>query len=300
MDWRAVKFDWNRVRAFLVTAQEGSLSSAARALGMNQPTLSRQVGALEEELGVALFERSGRGLTLTPAGLDLIDHAEKMGAAAARLSLAAYGQSQALEGPVGLTATEYTAAYLLPPIIARLREMHPGITIELTASETASDLRRREADIAIRAFRPTQPDLVAARICSSPAGFYAAPAYLDRQGRPASPGDMARLDFIGLGEAGGYRAFLNAFGFDLSEANFPVSSSRLRVHVDLALSGLGVILLPDHVGRSEPRLERLLPDLPPVDGELWLVSHSDLKTNRRIRIVFDFLKKEIATAVAGQ
>src|SRR3954469_2836595 len=97
MDWRSVKFDWNRARAFLVTAEEGSLSAAARALGMAQPTLGRQVSALEEELGVVLFERIGRGLTLTAGGLDLLDHVRTMGEAANRVSLTASGQSQTIE-----------------------------------------------------------------------------------------------------------------------------------------------------------------------------------------------------------
>src|SRR6056297_2910935 len=106
MDWRSVGFDWNRARAFLVTAEEGSLSRAARALGMTQPTLGRQVSALEHELGVALFERVGRGLELTPSGLELVEHVRRMGEAATRVSLTASGQSQSIEGTVCITATE--------------------------------------------------------------------------------------------------------------------------------------------------------------------------------------------------
>ena len=98
MDWRSVKFDWNRARAFLVTAEEGSLSAAARALGMAQPTLGRQVSALESELGVILFERAGRGLALTQSGLELVEHVRAMGDAATRVSLTASGQSQSIEG----------------------------------------------------------------------------------------------------------------------------------------------------------------------------------------------------------
>jgi len=121
MDWRAVKFDWNRARAFLVTAEEGSLSAAARALGLAQPTLGRQVDALEEELGVVLFERVGRGFTLTPSGLELLEHVRAMGEAANRVSLAAAGQSQSIEGNVSIAASETYSAMLLPKIVARLR-----------------------------------------------------------------------------------------------------------------------------------------------------------------------------------
>ena len=123
MDWRSVNFDWNRARAFLVTAEEGSLSAAAKALGMTQPTLGRQVTALEQELGVVLFERAGRGLILTPNGLNLLEHVRSMGEAAGRVSLAASGQAETIEGSISITASELTSVFLLPPIVERLREV---------------------------------------------------------------------------------------------------------------------------------------------------------------------------------
>ena len=134
MDWRSVKFDWNRARAFLVTAEEGSLSAAARALGMTQPTLSRQVDALEDELRLVLFERAGRGLVLTPSGLELLDHVRGMGEAASRVSRAASGQSQTIEGSISIAASEAYSAFLLPPIIEKLRRDYPGIFVEIVAS----------------------------------------------------------------------------------------------------------------------------------------------------------------------
>ncbi len=180
MDWRAVKFDWNKARAFLVTAEEGSLSAAARALGMAQPTLGRQVDGLEQELGVVLFERVGRGLTLTPSGMELLEHVRGMGEAAGRVSLAAAGQSQALEGSISISASEIYAAVLLPPIVTKLRVEEPGIHVEIVVSNRASDLLRREADIAIRNFRPTEPDLIAKKIGTADAILYAAPSYVEK------------------------------------------------------------------------------------------------------------------------
>src|SRR5215510_14951281 len=117
MDWRTLRFDWNRARAFLVTAEEGSLSAAARSLGMTQPTLGRQVSALEEELGVTLFERVGRGLTLTATGMELLERMRPMGDAANRVSLSASGQAQAVEGLITITASEVNASFLLPPVL---------------------------------------------------------------------------------------------------------------------------------------------------------------------------------------
>ncbi len=133
MDWRTVRFDWNRARAFLVTAEEGSFSAAARALQVAQPTVGRQVAGLEEELGVVLFERVGNTLELTPAGTELLEHVRAMGDAATRASLAATGQSADIEGTVSITASELIAAYLLPPVVARVRAAHPSIEVEIVA-----------------------------------------------------------------------------------------------------------------------------------------------------------------------
>jgi len=170
-----VKFDWNKARAFLVTAEEGSLSAAARALGMAQTTLGRQVDGLERELGIVLFERVGRGLTLTPSGIELLEHVREMGAAAGKVSLSALGQSQAIEGRICISASETYATVLLPAIIAKLRLQEPGIEVEIVVANHASDLRRREADIAIRNFRPTEPDLIAKKIGDAHAVLYATP-----------------------------------------------------------------------------------------------------------------------------
>ena len=149
MDWQAVAFDWNRARAFLVTAEEGSFSAAARALGMSQPTVGRQVAALEQELEVTLFERVGAGLELTAAGLDLLEHVRVMGKAASLMALAATGRAETIEGTVCISASEINAVYILPPIIERIRRTHPAVEIEIVASNNASDLRRREERIEV-------------------------------------------------------------------------------------------------------------------------------------------------------
>ncbi|MEQ9004201.1 MAG: LysR family transcriptional regulator, partial [Pseudomonadales bacterium] len=126
MNWAAVAFDWNQVRAFLATAEEGSLSAAARVLHQTQPTLSRQVTALERALGVTLFERGHREVRLTGAGLELLEHVRAMAEAANRVSLAASGQSHAIEGHVRITATELLATHHLPAMLRKLRERAPG------------------------------------------------------------------------------------------------------------------------------------------------------------------------------
>ena len=180
MTWKSVNFDWNHIRAFLVTAEEGTLSAAAKALGLTQPTLSRQVSALETELCITLFERVGQRLVLTSSGLELLEHARGMGDAALEFSLAATGQSQQIEGSVIVSAGELTAAYMLPKIIAKLRREEPGIDIEVVVTNEPSDLKRREADIAIRSFHPKQNDLIAKKIGEEVIWLYGTQEYLDR------------------------------------------------------------------------------------------------------------------------
>mgnify|MGYP003955796289 CR=1 FL=1 len=125
MDWQRVDFDWNHVRAFLATADEGSYSAAARTLGIAQPTVGRQVAALEAELGVTLFERDGRGLGLTASGLELVEHVRAMSEAAFRVSRIAAGQAVSLAGRICITASDVVATYLLPPVVAKLPALHP-------------------------------------------------------------------------------------------------------------------------------------------------------------------------------
>lgn len=296
MDWRSVNFDWNRARAFLVTAEEGSLSAAARALGMAQPTLGRQVDALEAELGIVLFERVGRGYTLTPSGLELLDHVRAMGDAANRVSLSAAGQSQSIEGTIRIAASEVHAAILLPPIIARLRRAEPGIAIEIIASSSSSDLLRREADIAIRNYAPTEPDLIARKVRDLPVRLYAAPSYIETLGNPQLPYDLRSADFINIDKTGVFLKGLNTLGLNLTERNFPIYTTNYLVMWEMVKQGLGIGVQDGIIGDAEPLVRRVLPDLRPLVFGIWLVAHRELNTSRRVRFVFDLLARELAAA----
>ncbi|MGB8622452.1 MAG: LysR family transcriptional regulator [Paracoccaceae bacterium] len=289
MDWRSVTFDWNRARAFLVTAEEGSLSAAARALGLAQPTLGRQVDALEQELGVVLFERIGRGLRLTPAGHELIDHVRAMGDAASRLSGAAFGQNEEMEGEVSISASDAYAGHLLPPIVAGLHAVEPRIKVEIVVSNDASDLLRREADIAIRNFRPTEPDLMARKIRDADARLYASHAYLDRLGPIETPLDLSRAEFIGLDTTGVLMAGLNRMGLSLTEASFPFRCANFLVMWAMVKQGLGVGIIDDRIGDNDPAVRRALDGLAPFPFPVWLVAHREIHRNRRLRFVFDYL-----------
>lgn len=293
MDWRSLKFDWNRARAFLVTAEEGSLAAAARSLGMAQPTLGRQVAALEQELGVQLFQRHGRGLTLTDSGIELLEHVRSMGEAANRLSLGASGRATAIEGEITLSAPELTAMHVLPPILRELRREQPGIRVEIIASNQESNLSRREADIAIRSFRPTQPELIARKVGMVTAHLYASPDYLASLEDGTTPAGLSHADFIGSDYQHVLLSHLNQHGLTISSDQFSVSTSNHIVQWELVKQGLGVGMMVEQIANAEPGVVRVLPDLQPFTAEIWLVTHSELRTQRRIRTVFDFLVAEI-------
>lgn len=295
MDWRNVRFDWNRARAFLVTAEEGSLSAAARALGMAQPTLGRQVEALQEELGVVLFERTGRGLELTPSGLDLLEHVRTMGEAAGRLSLGASGRAQALEGTIAITASEIDAAFLLPGIVQKLRRTASGLTVDLIAKNSAADLRRREADIAIRNFRPNQPELIARKIKDVTARLYVSERYLEAFDRPLTLETLLQADFISLWSPETYLAGLVQAGLPVDRSNLTVLTDSHLVHWEMLKAGAGIGVVPEFLGECTPGIVPAFNGAyTPFTFPIWLTTHRELNTSRRVRMVFDFLAEELA------
>jgi DNA-binding transcriptional LysR family regulator len=261
---------------------------------MAQPTLGRQVDALESELGVILFERVGRGLTLTPSGHELLEHVRAMGEAATRLSLTSMGQSQAIEGVVRIAASEAHAMIVLPPILAKLRLAEPGIHIEIVASSTSSDLRRREADIAIRNYRPEEPDLIARKIRDIPARLYATPGYIERIGNPTRPGELSAADFINIDRTGVFLKGMQGLGIDLADRNFPIMTENYLVMWGMVKGGLGIGVQDSLIGDAEPLVRRVLPDLAPLTFSMWLVTHREVNTSRRLRVVYDLLVAELA------
>jgi DNA-binding transcriptional LysR family regulator len=293
MNWDDIAFDWNQVRAFLAAAEEGSLSAAARALKQTQPTLSRQVTSLEQSLGVTLFERGHRQLQLTAAGLELLEHVRAMAEAANRVSLAASGQSQAIEGRVCITATEMLATYYLPPMLRKLREQAPGIVVEVVASDQIRDIIRREADIAIRHGQPTQPDLIARRIGRLRGRIYAARRLLDEVGTPRSFADLKDQDFVGIDDTEALIAGLAELGLELRIEQFRVRAASGNCMLQLIREGLGFGFLPMDTGGLFEDLVCVLPERFDPEIPVWLVSHRELHTSRRIRVVYDLLAEEL-------
>ncbi len=296
MNWGAISFDWNHIRAFLATVETGSLSAAARALGQTQPTLSRQISALEEALDVTLFERGTRLMLLTSSGEQLLDHVTDMADAATRISRVAAGQSEAIEGVVRITSSDAMAAYELPRIVLELRRKHPGIRVELAPSSEMASLTRREADIAIRHVQPEQPELIAKRLPDIAVSLFATQEYLDELSPIESPTDLSRASFIGFEQPERLIPQMAMIGIDLTDENFGITATTGTAMFELAREGAGIALLPRVVAEGRLGLKAVLPQLPPFPIPLWLVTHREIRTSKRIRLTFDHLAKALSDA----
>ncbi|QLQ20336.1 MAG: LysR family transcriptional regulator [Exiguobacterium profundum] len=291
--------DWTLIRSFLAVAETGSLSAAARRLGLTQPTLGRHITELESALGLDLFTRQPRGLAPTETAAALLPHARSMAEAAARLSLTAAGREERLAGPVRITASRVVAHHLLPAILADLRRDEPGIEIELVASDTAENLMFREADIALRMYRPDQLDLVAAHVADLTLGLYAAPDYLDRR-VTANVDELLAHDIVGFDRSDLMIRMMAALGLVRRRGDFPVRCDDQLVHWNLVRAGLGIGGAQRIFADADPAVERIAPflRLPPLP--LWIAAPEALRHQPRIARVFAHLLEQLRQAAARQ
>ena len=281
--------DWTLYRSFLAVAETGSLSAAARALGPSQPTLGRHVAELEAALQVSLFTRVLRGFEITDAGAAMLPASRAMREAAAALSLVAAGREGSLTGTVRLTASRVVSHYLLPGVLADLRQQEPGIGIELVPSDSTGNLLFREADIVLRMYRPTQLDVVTRHIADLPTAIYAARSLLDRQGRPEAAEQLMRLDFVGFDRSDLILRLMAALGHPRKREDFAVRCDDQVVYWNLVRAGCGVGATQCPIGDADPQVERCadfiaLPALP-----VWLTAPEALGQNPRVRRVMDHL-----------
>lgn len=281
--------DWNLARAFSATASAGSLSKAARKLGLTQPTLSRQIAALEAALGVTLFDRIGKRLVLTEAAHGMVEHVQAMAAAAEAMALAAAGRAREIEGTVTISASDGFAAYVLPEIVERIRTVAPQVTLSVVASNMLSDLRRREADIAIRHVRPDQPELIGRLVRESSAHFYASESWVAAHGLPRTVADLRAEDILCFSPAERFAEHIGGLGISAGAGEFRLVSESSVVLWELARRGLGVCMMLGEIAERTPGMVRLLPGLPGMIAPLWVVCHRELRTSRRCRLVFDVL-----------
>ncbi len=290
---------WDLYRSFLAVMREGSLSAAARALGMTQPSLGRHMRQLETDLGVALFARSPQGLTPTESAHELVPHAQAMAAASAALRRAASASNHEIRGVVRLTCSEVVGAEVLPPMLAVFRRRHPGIIIELSLSNQSEDLLRKDADIAVRMLRPAQTALVARRIGSIPLGLHAHRSYLKTYGRPRSVPDLQQHALIGFDrETPALRAYRGRLPFWREDFALRTDNDLAQLAAIRAGFGIGICQCP--IARRDRELVHLLPDAFALELDTWLVMHEDLRASRRVRLLYDHLAQALGVYASAQ
>ena len=282
-------FDWSLARTFLAALESGSLLGAAKRLGSSQPTVGRQISELESQLGVALFERTGRGLVPTPSALQLAASAQAMEAAALQLARSGSGSQKQASGTVRITASQPVACYLLPPILSDMRRALPEIQVELESSNVVSNLLRREADIAVRMLRPDQATPVAKKIGAVKVGTYAARDYLARRGTPKQPLDLIGHDLIGYDKGEDIIRGFRAAGQSVTREAFAFRTDDLIVQWEAVRAGLGIGFFANYLARTDPDVLRILPTMALPELPMWLTVHREIRTSQRIRAVFDFL-----------
>lgn len=282
---------WELYRSFLSVLNEGSLSGAARALGVAQPTVGRHVAALEKSLGLALFTRSQIGLMPTEAALSLRSYAEAMQSTAAALERAAASQGTGVRGTVRVTASDVIGVEVLPPIIASLRDEHPDLVLELVLTDRMQDLLRREADIAVRMARPRQELLVARRVGQIELGLHAHQRYLSRHGTPNTMADLANHALIGFDQT---TAFIRSAGKGLSgwrREAFAMRTDNNLAQLALIRSGAGIGVCQAAIARRDDSIVRLFPRQFSLQMDTWITMHKDLRNSPPCRVAFDALVK---------
>ncbi|APW41214.1 LysR family transcriptional regulator [Rhodoferax saidenbachensis] len=280
---------WELYRSYLGVLEEGSLSGAARAMGIAQPTVGRHVDALEKALGVTLFTRSQTGLLPTEAALALQPFAQAMSSSAAALKRAAESQGSGIKGTVRVTASEVIGQEVLPPILAQLQDAHPGLKVELVLTSRVQDLLQREADIAVRMTQPKQEQLIARHIGAVRLGLHAHKDYLHKHGTPASLADLPKYALIGFDEETPFvRAARKQFPL-WNRDNFAVRTDSDMAQLALIRAGCGIGVCQVNLAARDPNLVHVLPGSIPLSLETWLTMHEDLRHNPRCKVTFDAL-----------
>ncbi len=290
-------FNWALIQSFLAAMEHGSLMGAARATGVSQPTLGRHIAELEIQLNLLLFERTGRGLQATSHAVALAESARAMYAGAADFSRLALGAGQSVQGSVRLSASQPMAFHLLPPILARMRQALPQVTVELVVSNSVSNLLLREADIALRMVRPEQSSLVAQQIGQVRVRAFASNDYLLRRGTPQVLEDLALHDLIAGDTNTEIQQGFEAVGLPVSALRFGLRTDDMNVQWAAVRAGLGIGFMGEYPLESDPSITALLPMNALPGLPVWLTVHRELRTSARIRAVYDFLAAEVGQAL---
>ena len=293
-------FDWALVQSFLAVLDAGSLSGAAKKLGAQQPTLSRQVASLEAQLGAPLFERTGRGVAPTALALAIADDARAMQLGAEQLQQHLAHQRIRTSGTVRITASQVAASYLLPPVLAALQAAEPGIEIELVASNQLTNLLRREADIAVRMVRPAQASLVAKKLADIPITACAHESYLERAGAILRPDELLRHRLVGYDRDDTLLRGFAAMGVQIRRESFVLRTDDQLAYGHAVAAGVGIGFLAAYHLRGLPGVVPLLPMLKIPPLPCWLAVHREIRGSALVRHAFDFLAEAIPHELATQ
>ncbi|WP_266171154.1 LysR family transcriptional regulator [Dyella subtropica] len=291
---------WDLYRSFLAVMREGSLSAAARELGMTQPSLGRHIRELETALGVALFTRSPQGLLPTDMALELVPHAQAMASATAALRRAATAGEGKTRGVVRVTASEVIGVEVLPPILAAFRKEQPEVVIELSVSNQSQDLLRKDADVAIRMIRPTQQALVMRHIGRIELGLYAHKRYLRTHGRPAALDDLRQHSLIGFDRETPYVRSMRPKNLPYSRELFALRTDNDLAALAAIRAGYGIGICQVPLAAQDAHLVRLLPESLALPMEAWVVMHEDLRRNLAVRRLFDHLAAALIGYAKGK
>lgn len=279
---------WDDQRIFLAVLEEGSLSAAARRLGLSHPTVRSRIETLERQLGTVLFTRSVNGLTPTETAEALREPARAMALASKFFVRQASASGGEASGTVRISVPDFMGIEVIPAMLARLREAHPAIRIELSLSNLPADLLAQEVDVAVRTVAPKQDALVARKVAAIPLGFFASLAYVQRRGRPSSLAELADHDVIGPDRNRSDLAMVEKLG-GLARDRLVLRTDSHPAHVAAARAGVGIAVAQVPVGERDPNLVRILPDLDVMVLETWIVTHENLARVPRVRAVFESL-----------
>lgn len=283
---------WELYRTFLAVLREGSLSGAARALAITQPTVGRHVQALETALALALFTRSQNGLTPTEAALALQPHAEAMYHTAASLRRAAESHGAGVQGVVRISVSDVIGVEALPAIVRSMQVDYTALKLELVLTNRVQDLLHREADIAVRMTQPRQDQLVARRVGRIVLGLHAHADYLARHGTPRAPSDLEQHLLIGHDEdtpfIRGARAALTQVP-QWTRVRLAIRSDSDLAQLAMIRAGCGIGVCQTQLTRRDPALVRVLPAHFELSLDTWVTMHEDLRASPRCKAVFDAL-----------
>jgi len=290
-------FDWALVKSFLAVLDAGSLMGAARRIGAQQPTLSRHIAELEQQLRTPLFERTGRGVVPTAAALVIADAAREMRAGAELLERTLTRRREASTGTVRVATSEVAACYLLPPVLAALQQLEGGIQVELVASNAISNLLRREADIAVRMARPEQASLVARKLGDIAIVACAHDSYLKRAGTPRRAEDLLQHRLVGYDRDDTIVRGFARLGLPLTREHFGVRTDSQLAYGRLVAAGAGIGFVAAYNIRFWPGVVRLLPTLKIPPLPCWLAVHREIRGSVLVRRVYDFLAESLPAQI---